>query len=271
MSARDKNPNHEEFKPIDDVTCERILALGKFINDCIGDSFSYITRDQTGMPVEIKGQLVHSYWRKYESALKHIEISIKCDKCNARPLESSIRWENYDICLPCAAKFRRNVLAHKQDSDAKAVVRKELKNYAALTEAPLTKENTDVVQLMRVIFGMTRNMLPDAFWTFSDTELHPQAELPIEDQFNSFIGRMSHIFVYEFGRNHLARCFDVDVLNDPIYGPEFQAELDAKLNEKREEKVAEVDAQRQAMAQAANSVIETQDWGKPNPAWDECQ
>jgi hypothetical protein len=131
MSARDTNTNPDEFKPIDDVTCERILAQGKFINDCIGDSLSTIARDDTGMPIEIKGQEVHSYWRKYESALKHIEISIKCDKCNANPLQSSIRWENYDICLPCAAKFRKNDSAdeskEKAELDAKLDEKREEK------------------------------------------------------------------------------------------------------------------------------------------------
>lgn len=269
MSACNTNPNPEEFTPIDDVTCERILAQGKFINDCIGDSFSYIARDETGMPYEIKEQEVHSYWRKYESVLKNIKVSIKCDKCNARPLQSSIRWENYDICLPCAAKFRINESSHDQDSEAKTVVRKELKNYAALSEAPFSRESADVVRLVQVIFGMVRNMLPDAFWNISESNYPYQT---LEHRFNEFIKRTSYNFVYEFGRAHLDRCFHIDILNDPIYGPEFQAELDAKLAEKREEKVAEVDAQSQAMVQAAtNESHEPQDWGKPNPAWDECQ
>jgi hypothetical protein len=117
---------------------------------------------------------------------------------------------------------------------------------------------------------MVRNMLPDAFWNISD----PKFPFPtLEHQFNEFIKRTSYNFVFEFGRGHLDRCFQIDTLNDPIYGPEYQAALDAKLNEKREEKLAEVDAQRLAMAQATNTSQEHQDWdwGKPNPAWDECQ
>jgi hypothetical protein len=171
--------------------------------------------------------------------------------------------------LPCAAKFRKN--DGSDESKEKAKVRHELKNYAALSEEPFSMENADVVRLVQVIFMMVRNMLPDAFWNISDPNYPFQT---LERQFNEFIKRTSYNFVFEFGRQHLDRCFQIDTLNDPIYGPENQAEIDAKIAEKLEEKVAEVDAsQRLAMAQAANTSHESLDWdwGNPNSAWDEAQ
>lgn len=138
-----------EFTPIDDVTCERILARGKYIYDCRIECEKKVERDNTGMPTRINDYPVneylrkYEYWRKYEDALKH--VSIKCDRCNIKDIESFFNWNGYNLCLPCAGDFRKRT--PEENRETKGCVNQELADYRDLADKPSSRR--DIQQLIR--------------------------------------------------------------------------------------------------------------------------
>lgn len=242
---------HHEFTPIDDAICERILARGKYIYNCMTECENKVIRTSTGMPVNISGIPVNEHWRKYESALKHVRVSVKCDRCNTKDFESSFNWNGYDLCLPCAGEFRRRSV--DENRTTKDMVRRELVDYSVLAEAP--SRYRDTLQLIRMNFGMVRYFLPETFWSIPNDTL--PTTLSTNQQFNNFIRDTAARFVHKFGEGHLAKCFHVDLSNDPIYGGEEYWKASEKATRSTEE-------------DSRPNPPQT-DWGKPNLAWDEAQ
>jgi hypothetical protein len=243
----------EEFVPIDDATCERILARGKYIYDCRAECEKKVERFGNGMPEKINGMPVDDYWDKHESVLKHLQVSIKCDRCNTKDIESSFNWNGYDLCLPCAGDFRKRTA--EENRATKDMVKRELSDYSALSRNPSSYRETH--QLISMIFGMTRNILPDAFWNIPPPDTYYLEKKTVSQQFDSFIVDMARRFVDKFGEDHLAKCFNVDLLADPMYGDDkLRAELfKDTTNEPNFPGEPEFD----------------KDWGTPNSAWDNAQ
>lgn len=181
-------------EPIDDVTVEKILQMGEYINDN--------TTRLSGVKI----------------------LKIKCDKCFMVGIPASFRWNGLDVCLLCAHKHKtRDMALH---TDGKSVIETnhareaepKVKLHAIMTQFIKQKVSSSdksfVPVLVHIAFSTLRNTLPKAFWDYAD-----QSTI---NTFDGFIERMRDRFVDTFGTEYLAKVYNIDYEN---------ARADAKYNQ----------------------------------------
>jgi hypothetical protein len=167
-------------EPIDDVMVEKILQMGEYINDN--------TARLAGLKV----------------------LKVKCDKCFMVGIPASFRWNGLDICLLCAHKHKTrdielNPASNPEYSPALEAESKS-KLHAIMTKFIGQKVSSSdmsfVPVLVNIAFSTLRHTLPKAFWDNAD-----QSTI---NTFDGFIERMRDRFVDTFGREYLAKVYNIE-------------------------------------------------------------